>query len=672
MNPGIAIIESAAAGALGSDRDALASALVTDRTGVTPPEALEQAPAVVAGTGEVRSTRLGRGGDRAEQLLGMVLSELRNRAGPRWPGDAGRTMLVLGTTLAGMRHGGQALRRGDWTSQGSASLRDLVRTPAGAVAQRAMRRASPGAFGGGVVSLSCACASALSAIAHGCSLLRAGAADAVVAGGYDPISEFAYGGFNALQLVATGPLSPFAEDREGMKLGEGCALLLLRRIEDVGANEKVLGIIDAIGESSDAHHLTQPHPEGAGAAAALKEVLRHGQPGLLLAHATGTPGNDDAEYRAYMAAFQDDLPKVPVTALKSRLGHPLGAAGALELVATLRCLEEALIPAGGGRAPAMHAYPGLDLVHDGARRGSPASVCALAAGFGGANVAVRVQRPSSVGPSVRRSQSHHSITPTILGSGVVCSAGRGVESLAMRAEDGDPSSAVRHAMDLLDAARTRRLSDLAKLMLAAVEQLRRSLGVDRDWLRGTPLIAATWHGAVDFTDRYYSDLVRSGIDHANPMLFAESVPNIGSAHVSMANGITAASSTVVGTRTAALEALALVRARFMAGTWCRALVVAADECNRHVDRVLSASARSAIQSEACAVAVLLGEGGKTRVGAAAAEPAAPGLGGATVVRRDCGAAGPMVDVVRAAATGGGVVLASDPWCGPWRVRIESA
>ena len=669
MRPSIAIIRTAAAGALGSDADALASALMGDRSGVKPPRALEQRPTIEAGAGEVELASLGTGGDRAERLVAHVLSDLVRRGGGGWSVAPERSMLVLGTTLAGMRHCGRALRRPDWDQRGGQSVRDLGRTPAGAVAARALRRAAPGMFRGGVISLSCACASALSAVAHGCSWLRAGAADLVVAGGYDPICEFAYGGFNALQLVATGPLSPFAKDREGMKLGEGCAVLALCRLEDIGDADQVLAVIEAVGESSDAHHLTQPHPDGAGAARALAEVVRAGLPGLLLAHATGTPGNDDAEYRAYSLAFGQALDRVPVAALKSRLGHPLGAAGALELVAALRCLERGVMPAGGGRLPDREGYPRLDLIHGTPRTGVATSVCALAAGFGGANVAVGVTRGTGCTPRPSRPTAS-GFLPTVTGVGVICSAGAGIESLALMREDVDPREALRHAATMLDAARTRRLSDLAKLMLAAVEQLRRSLGAEPDWLRDTPLIASTWHGAVDFTDRYYTDLVRSGIDHANPMLFAESVPNIGSAHVSMAHGITAASSTVVGTRTAALEALSLVRARFLSGAWKHALVVAADEASEHVDAVLSGWTGTPVRSEACAVAVLLGEGGDVQLQSACSGPPSLALPEQrSVPARDRGAAGPLALVASAVHQGGGAVEATDPWCGTWGASL---
>jgi 3-oxoacyl-[acyl-carrier-protein] synthase II len=670
LRPSIAILKTAAAGALGTDADALALSLLGDRSGVKPPRALEQRPTVEAGAGEVELASLGMGGDRAERLVGHVLTDLLRQSQSWCRASPERSMLVLGTTLAGMRHCGQALRRTDCEQRGAQTVRDLGRTPAGAVATRALRRSAPGVLRGGVISLSCACASALSAVAHACSLLRSGAADLVVAGGYDPICEFAYGGFNALQLVATGPLSPFAKDREGMKLGEGCALLALCRLEDVHDANEVVAVIDALGESSDAHHLTQPHPDGAGAARALKDVASAGLPGLLLAHATGTAGNDDAEYHAYCATFGEALPQVPVTALKSRLGHPLGAAGALELVAVLRCLERGFIPAGGGRLPDRDRYSKLDLLHGAPRVADATRVCALAAGFGGVNVAVGVSRVPSCSMSTLRS-SVPGTWPTVTGVGVICSAGVGIEALTAIRDDTDPREALRHAAPLLDAARTRRVSDLAQLMLAAVEQLRRSMGAEPGWLRDTPLIAATWHGAVDFTNRYYNDLVRSGIDHANPMLFAESVPNIGSAHVSMAHGITAASSTVVGTRTAALEALALVRARFLSGAWKRALVVAADEASNHVDSVLSGWTGSAVRSEACAVAVLLGEGGQVQLHEAyVGLPGHSPLGLASGFAVDRGAAGPLALVASAVQQGGGVVEAADPWTGTSRVSLR--
>ena len=90
-----------------------------------------------------------------------------------------------------------------------------------------------------------------------------GSLDAVVCGGYDPINEYAYAGFNSLRLIATGPVTPFCTGREGMKLGEGYACLVLEREDDaLSRGAKPLARLAGFAETADAHHLTQPHPDG--------------------------------------------------------------------------------------------------------------------------------------------------------------------------------------------------------------------------------------------------------------------------------------------------------------------------------------------------------------------------------------------------------------------------
>ena len=186
-------------------------------------------------------------------------------------------------------------------------------------------------FAGPSLTTSAACASGLSAIAQGITLLESGDADLVVAGGYDAISEFPYGGFNSLRLVAEGAIAPFTRDRTGMKIGEGYALVVLERSEDASARgATVVARIVGYGETSDAHHLTQPDPTGAGAARAVRAALARGgtapgEIGLLSAHATATPNNDAAEHAAFTAVFGAARP--PIVAFKSHLGHTLGGAG---------------------------------------------------------------------------------------------------------------------------------------------------------------------------------------------------------------------------------------------------------------------------------------------------------------------------------------------------------
>lgn len=601
MQP-IAIVRSAALSALGGTLGEAVESIRLDRPSVRPPQALEQSTASRAGAGEVDlGVEAARSDDRAERLLRRALQQLLGaEPASTLDEEASRVAVVVGTTLGGMRHFGRALRC-DMEGDANGAFDSFIKGPAGAVLRDALSELP---IRGPSITISCACASALSAIAHGCALLNAGDADVAIVGGYDPISEFVYGGFSALQLVASDELSPFAPDRAGMKLGEGCALFLLRRSADANRRgERVIATIEAIGESSDAHHLTQPHPDGRGAAAALESATRRNLPDLLLAHGTGTPGNDGAEYAAYRAVFGQRLSVVPVAALKSRLGHPLGAAGALELSVALACADTGMLPSGAGRAPDTASFPDLDLLRGAPRAGSPQRITVLAAGFGGANAAL----------TVRRNDAAAGVTPprgampstSIVGWGSINGGGRGVEGL-LRLRDG-ASPLVDEALlaTLLDRARSRRLALLPRLVLAAARDLCDSIGLAPSELRETPVLVATWHGAADFTDRYYRDLIQAGIDLANPLLFAESVPNIGSGHLSLGLGITAPSASVIGTRTAGFEALALARARLRSGGWRRALVVAADESHATIDSVLSKCTRQRVAAHAGAVAMLL-------------------------------------------------------------------
>lgn len=606
----VVVVRTAAQCALGSSVAQCVDALRSGALGLTAAACLEQTPKHDRGVGQVPG--LSEGADpamdthRAERLVSSTLRQLLDsQVCAALHAASERHAVVLGTTLAGMRHCGAGLRAAK-AGQDAAAIKEFGCMPAGAVLQRALQ-GTP--LHGPAISVSCACASALNAVLHGAALIQSGAFDCVIAGGYDPVSEFAYGGFAALQLVAAGPISPFAPEREGMKVGEGAALVLLCSADFAGAHGLgCIGFIEAHGESSDGFHLTQPHPEGQGAARALTMAIAHGTPDLLMAHGTGTPANDAAEFQAYRAVFGERLPQVPVSALKSRFGHPLGAAGALELVLALACAEAGMMPAGAGRAPDAAAFAGLDLVHQVSRSASPRRVTALAAGFGGANAAVTVVRDQPPQTPAPVSQVHGPVLLQALGA--VSVGGRGLESLCSAGPPPGSSAAGAQALDdvlgpLLDRARTRRLALLPRLMLGAVADLRNSHSIAQDQLAATPVVAASWHGAASFTEQYYRDLLEAGVDLGNPMLFAESVPNIGSAHLSLGLGITAQSCSVIGTRTAGLQALFLACQRIRSGQWSRALVVAADESHPIVDQVLSHCVRADVQSRPGAVALLL-------------------------------------------------------------------
>jgi len=185
---------------------------------------------------------------------------------------------------------------------------------------------------GPVLALATACASSASAIIRAAQLVASGVCAAVVAGGVDIASEVALLGFSALEAVSPELCNPFSKNRKGINLGEGAAFFLLsrERLEEEGEGVVLAGF----GESADAHHMTAPHPQGLGAAAAMQAALLHagiapGEIGYVNLHGTGTLLNDEAEAKAMYAIFGDKQP--PASATKPITGHTLGAAGALEL-----------------------------------------------------------------------------------------------------------------------------------------------------------------------------------------------------------------------------------------------------------------------------------------------------------------------------------------------------
>jgi 3-oxoacyl-[acyl-carrier-protein] synthase-1 len=232
---------------------------------------------------------------------------------------------------------------------------------------------------------SSACASSAKVLGTARRWLDAGVVDAVITGGVDTACRFTLLGFGGLGILSKQRTRPFGLDRDGINLGEGGALLLVERD---GAPRAWL---HGVGETSDAWHPTQPRPDGAGLAEAMRQALAGLDPAavdLVNAHATGTPANDEAE----AAALAEVLPHGPwVVATKPLTGHTLGAAGAIEAALTVLCLEQGLVPA--TRTAALDpALPPVRLA-----RSPTAARLRLAlstsAAFGGHNAAVALGAP---------------------------------------------------------------------------------------------------------------------------------------------------------------------------------------------------------------------------------------------------------------------------------------
>jgi 3-oxoacyl-(acyl-carrier-protein) synthase len=194
-----------------------------------------------------------------------------------------------------------------------------------------------------------ACAAGNTAITFAADVIRSGAADAMVAGGADELSCAMFMMFSSVQALAPDVVRPFARNRKGLLLSEGAAALVLETADRaISRGATVYGEVCGHGDFNDAHHMTAPHPEGRGAIHSLERALRHSdlrpdQVDYVCAHGTGTPLNDAVEARALSRVFGSDA-EVPVSSVKSMVGHTQGAAGALGAICCLLAIRDGVIP----------------------------------------------------------------------------------------------------------------------------------------------------------------------------------------------------------------------------------------------------------------------------------------------------------------------------------------
>ncbi len=205
-------------------------------------------------------------------------------------------------------------------------------------------------FSGPVATVTTACSSSATSIGYGADLIRNGRAKAVLCGGSDALSELTFGGFNALRAMDPLPCKPFDKKRAGMSLGEGAALLVL---EELGGalrrGATIYGEFLGYAIGGEAYHITAPEPTGMMEAHIMGKALREsgvksGEVDYINAHGTGTPLNDKVETLSIKRVFGERAYSIPVSSIKSMVGHCLGSAGAIEAVASVLSILHGFIP----------------------------------------------------------------------------------------------------------------------------------------------------------------------------------------------------------------------------------------------------------------------------------------------------------------------------------------
>jgi len=339
--------------ALGTSRPQVLDALYHGRSGLTPPPfelpfktmagAIQQPLPQLPPALQPWSTRPARIAARLLDELSEPLAAARERYEPH------RVGVLLGTSTAGAEATEEAYRTFVETGALPEGYDFRRQHTYGAVLHVVKELAG---VSGPSWMVSTTCTSSAKPLASAMRLIATGVLDAAIVGGIDTLCAMTLTGFNSLAALSDVHCRPFSSERKGINIGEGGGFLLLER-STREANGRARAVLEAVGESSDAYHISAPHPEGLGAELAMKRALdqagcKPSDVDHVNAHGTGTPLNDVAESKAIERVFGVDI---PVTSTKGYTGHALGGAGAIEAVFSILTMEEGFIPASLGCQP---------------------------------------------------------------------------------------------------------------------------------------------------------------------------------------------------------------------------------------------------------------------------------------------------------------------------------
>jgi 3-oxoacyl-[acyl-carrier-protein] synthase-1 len=323
---------------------------------------------------DCRNNRLAVLGLEADEFADTVRATI-GRVGKR------RLAVVLGTSTSGILQTELAYRRRD--PQTSALPADFIyATTHNTYSVAGFAREYFG-LEGPAVAVSTACSSSAKVFAAAARMIQCDLVDAAIVGGVDSLCLTTLYGFSSLELTSPRPCRPYDAERNGISIGEGAGFALLERVPASLDADAILLL--GAGESSDAYHMSSPHPEGLGARLAIERALADAGVAArdidyINLHGTATPSNDAAEGKAVVAVFGNT---VPMSSTKGATGHTLGAAGAIEAVACALALQHGFLPGSANTGRLDPAIPVDYLLAT--RRGDVKRALSNSFGFGGSN-----------------------------------------------------------------------------------------------------------------------------------------------------------------------------------------------------------------------------------------------------------------------------------------------
>jgi len=314
----------------------------------------------------------------AEGYLLAAVREALSHSGAPLP----RTALVVGTNFGGMAVAERALAGTAGPDLAGYEFRE-----------QAARCAGELGLTGATVALSLSCASGTAALVTARDLILSGRAERVVAAGYDELSRYAFAGLAALRAMTAADLRPFDRRRDGTLFSEGAGALVVES-ERAAAERGATLLAEVLGGAltNDAYHMTAPEKEARGIQALIRGALADAGVGPeridhVNLHGTGTKYNDAIETKALKGVFGERAGRIPVTANKGAIGHAMGAAGVLEIVATVLSMREGVVPPTAGLEEPDPECD-LDVVTGAAREVDIGVALKTSYGIGGANAAV--------------------------------------------------------------------------------------------------------------------------------------------------------------------------------------------------------------------------------------------------------------------------------------------
>ena len=504
----VAITGLGVVSALGCDVKAFWTSLLAGRCAIGPVESFDSSPYRTHIGAEIENPPQRAAFSYARAAAQQALLDAGLKLSER---DLGRAGVVIGTTSGELACAERAMDRR--LSGAAPAAEESFCSPASISA----RLAGEYGFKGPNAALTTACAAGNFALAYAFDKIASGRAGVMLAGGVDVFSRITFSGFNRLLALAPERCAPFSLGRRGLVTGEGAAVLVLEDYERAAAaGRRIYAEVAGYGLSCDAAHVTSPNVDGV--CRALRECLAHAaiapeQVDYINAHGTGTPANDRTETAAIKKVF--GARRVPVSSIKSMLGHAMGAASALEAVACALTVDSGMLP------PTINFTPGdpdcdLDCVAGAARKADPGVVLSDAFAFGGSNAVVAFVKPGAAKPRDDAARSRVVVT----GLGIA-----------------EREGALEAAAELLP---DRDLSFLDEPSAYCAAAAARALADARiaDGFEEGGIIADTT-GEFESLFRFYKDLAQEGPDGVEPRHFPNTLANAAASRTAILFGLKA-------------------------------------------------------------------------------------------------------------------------------------